>query len=260
MPESAAPNKLHRKRTTDNFGRRNERRQVMLRLVAVWNSLPWSFPVFPDAQFQSGQIAQLTISGNMVCCGVSNGLSPIGVIDDQKVRAFSAAAWDEAVVTPPILNPAVNGSNQLVLPYDIKLELNNPNVLPQSFVSIPVPVALIPRNGVVCIPAGTLLNYDLLGTGTPNAVKTLVRYSYQIPNIIGDDSTWASQRVTVWMTRFIGATDCFATTEQYPVNSNLFVDEWGFFTTRQPYPNSPAVAITIGPPSVIDATLEFLWL
>jgi hypothetical protein len=232
----------------------------MLRLVQIFNAIPFSFPVDPSAQFQPGMCGQLTIIGGQVVATVSNGLSPTFVIDDIKTRSYSQNAWDETVITPPILNPAINGNNNLVLPYDIKLELKNPNVLEQSFISIPVPVALIPRNGVVCIPAGTPLNYDLLGTGTPNAVKTLVRYAYQIPNIIGDDSTWGSQRVTAWLTRFIGATDCFATTEQYPVNSNLFVDELGFFTTRQPYPNSPAVAITLGPPSVIDATLEFLWL
>jgi hypothetical protein len=232
----------------------------MLRLVQVFNSIPFSWPVDYSAQFQPGQVGQLTIIGNQVVGTVSNGLSPLFVIDDIKTRSFSAVSFDETVITPPILNPAINGNNQLVLPYDLKLELKNPNILPQSFISIPIPIALIPRNGVVCVPAGTPLNYDLLGTGTPNAVKTLVRYAYQIPNIIGDDSTVGSQRVTGWVSRFIGATDCFATTEQYPVNSNLFVDEYGFFTTRQPYPNSPAVAITIGPPSVIDSTLEFLWL
>lgn len=230
----------------------------MLRLSQVGNSLPFSYPVDPSAEFEPGHCAQLTVIGNQVMCTVSNGTAPFGIIDDIKTKAFTSVSWDETVIT--VATGVVGPDNNLVTPVDIKLELNNPNVLPQSFISIPVDVQLIPRNGVVVFPAGTPLNYDLLGTGQPNAIKTNVRYAYQIPNIVGDDSTQGSNRVTVWFTRLLGETNMFETNQIYPVNANLFVSEIGLFTTRQPAHNYPAVGIVTGPPSPILGTLGFLWL
>jgi hypothetical protein len=230
----------------------------MLRLVQAGNSLPYTYPVDESAEFEPGMLAQLTVIGNQVMATVSNGSAPIGVIDDIKTKAFTSTSWDETIVQPATGVPGPN--NTLVTPTDIKVELNNPNVLPSSFVSIPVSVQLIPRNGVIIFPAGTPLNYDLLGTGEPNAIKTNVRYTYQIPNIIGDDSTQGSHRVTVWFTRFIGQTDKFETNQVYPLNANLFCSELGLFTTRQPAPNYPAIAIVTGPPTPILGMLEFLLL
>jgi len=230
----------------------------MLRIVQSGNSLPFSWPVDPSAEFEPGMLAQLTVIGNQVMATVSNGSAPIGIIDDIKTKAFTSTSWDETIVAvvPGVLGP--NG--QLITPVDIKIELNNPNVLPASFISIPVDVQLIPRNGVIIFPAGTPLNYDLLGTGEPNAIKTNVRYTYQIPNIIGDDSTQGSNRVTVWFQRMLFQTDKFETNQIYPLNSNLFVSEIGLLTTRQPAPNYPAVAIVTAPPTPILGMLEALWL
>lgn len=229
----------------------------MLRIVQAGNSLPFSWPVDPSAEFQPGQIAQLTVIGNQVLATVSNGSAPIGIIDDIKTRAFTSTSWDETIVAPAT---GVLNNGQLVTPIDIKVELNNPNVLPASFISIPVDVQLVPRNGVIIFPAGTPLNYDLLGTGTPNAIKTNVRYTYQIPNIIGDDSTQGNNRVTVWFQRMIFQTDQFETNQIYPLNANLFVSELGMLTTRQPAPNYPAVALVSAPPSPILGFLEAIWL
>lgn len=230
----------------------------MLRLIQTGNSLPFSWPVDDSAEFQPGQACQLTVIGNQVMATVSNGSAPIGIIDDIKTKAFTANSWDETLVVPATGVPGPN--NTIITPVDIKVELNNPNILPQSFISIPVSVQLIPRNGVVVFPAGTVLNYDLLGTGSPNAIKTNVRYTYQIPNIIGDDSTQGSKRVTVWFQRFLGECDMFETNQVYPLNANLFVSELGLLTTRQPAPNYPAVAIVVSPPTPLLATLGFLWL
>lgn len=230
----------------------------MLRIVQAGNSLPFSWPVDPSAEFEPGMIAQLTVIGNQVMATVSNGSAPIGIIDDIKTKAFTSTSWDETIVQAA--TGVDNGSGQLVTPVDIKVELNNPNILPASFISIPVDVQLIPRNGVVIFPAGTPLNYDLLGTGEPNAIKTNVRYTYQIPNIIGDDSTQGSHRVTVWFQRMLAQTDKFETNQVYPLNGNLFVSEIGLLTTRQPAPNYPAVAIVTAPPTPILGMLEFLWL
>ena len=202
-------------------------------------------------------VAQLTVIGNQVMATVSNGAAPIGIIDDIKTRAFTSTAWDETIVQPVT---GVLSNGQWITPIDVKVELNNPNILPASFISIPVDVQLIPRNGVIIFPAGTPLNYDLLGTGVPNAIKTNVRYTYQIPNIIGDDSTQGNNRVTVWFQRMIAQTDQYETNQVYPLNANLFVSELGLFTTRQPAPNYPAVALVSAPPSPLLGMLELIWL
>jgi hypothetical protein len=225
--------------------------------VQSGNSLPFSWPCDPSAEFQPGTVAQLTVIGNQVMATVSNGAAPIGIIDDIKTRAFTSTAWDETIVQPAV---GVLSNGQWITPIDIKVELNNPNVLPASFISIPVDVQLIPRNGVVIFPAGTPLNYDLLGTGVPNAIKTNVRYTYQIPNIIGDDSTQGNNRVTVWFQRMIFQTDVYETNQVYPLNANLFVSELGMFTTRQPAPNYPAVALVSAPPSPLLGMLEAIYL
>lgn len=230
----------------------------MLKLVSVGNSLPYSWPVDPSATFQPGSVAQLTVVGNMVMATVSNGTAPIGIIDDIKSNAFSAVSWDETVIVPATGVPGPGGST--VITADIQTTLANPNIDPNSFTSLHVSVELIPRNGVLVFPMGTALNFDLLGTGQFNAIKTLVRYTYQIPNISGDDSTAGSQRVTVWFQRMILQTDQFETSQIYPVNANLFVTEAGLFTTRQQSPNSPSVGLVTAPPSPLLANLELLWL
>lgn len=230
----------------------------MFRIIASGNSLPFTYPVSESAEFEPGMVVQLTLEGNQVVGTVSNGSAPFGIIDDIKTKAFTSVAWDETVVAPAtgIMGP----NNRLITPIDIKIELNNPNVLPGSFISIPVDVQLIPRNGVIVIPAGTELNYDLLGAGSPNAIKTNVRYTYQIPNIVGDDSTQGSHRVTIWFQRMIFETNMFETNQIYPLNANLFVSELGLLTTRQPAPNYPSVGIVLGPPSPILGSLSALWL
>lgn len=228
----------------------------MLRIIQTGNSIPFSFIVDPSAEFEPGQIAQLTTSGNQIVCGVSDGLVPIGIIDDFKTRAFTGSAWNETIIVPA---SGVIVGGKLVSAIDIKADLENPNVISGSFTST-VTVTLNPRNGVITFPAGTELNFDTTGSGTPDAIRTFVSYRYQIPNIIGDDSTAGSGRVTVWFQRFIGETDCFETNQTYPLNCNLFVSETGLLTARQPTEKHPAVAICIAPPSPTFGTLQFLWL
>lgn len=230
----------------------------MLRIIESGNSLPYSWPVDESAEFEPGFIGQLTAIGNQIKCTVSNGTAPIGIIDDTKTKAFTANAWDETIVRPATGVPGPNGT--LITPVEIRVELANPNVMASSFVSDPVEVQLVPRNGVIVFPAGTPLNYDLLGTGQPNAIKTNVRYTYQIPNIIGDDTTAGSKRVTVWFQRVIFQTDKFETNQIYRLNSNLYVSELGILTSRQPAPNYPVVAICTAPPSPLLASIEAIWL
>jgi hypothetical protein len=229
----------------------------MLKIVWKGNSMPTSWPVAPSDNFQPGMIGQLKSLGNNIVCGVSDGTAPLGVIDDIKTNAFSTAAIDEVVISPAM--GVLDGSGQLVTPVDIKQELNNPNIMPYSFVTT-VEVELLARNGVITFPAGTPLNFDASGTGTPNAIRTVVSYTYQVPNIPGDNSTAGSGHITIWLQRFVFQTDQFETNQAYPLNAPLFVSESGLLTTRRPDSNVPGVAIVTGAPNALFSTIEALWL
>ena len=231
----------------------------MLRLIQVGNSLPFSYPVDPNSEFQPGMIAQLNVMGNNVVCGVSDGTVPIGIIDDVKTNSFTAPSVDEIVIAGPIAG-IVGPSGALVTPNDVKIELENPNVMASSFTSDPVDVELIPRNGVIVFMAGTLLNFDADGDGIPDSIRTRVNYTYQVPNVPGDDSTQGSGRVTVWFQRIIFQTDQFETNQRYPVNANLFVSEEGKLTTRQPTPDHPGIAVVTGTPTSVFDSLEAIFL
>lgn len=230
---------------------------MTMKIVQIGNAIPVSYPVDPTAEFEPGMVAQLYLRGNNLVCGVSDGRAPFGIIDDFKTRAFTAPSIDEEVIAPA---PAINQGGQLVTPVDVKWELRNPNVIPSSFITSPVDVALIPRNGMIVFPAGTPLNFDLDGDGTPDSIRTIVSYTYQIPNVSGDDSTMASGKVTVWFQRGIFQTDMYETNQRYPLNSLLFISETGRFTTSQPSDDYPGVAMVTGPPTAAFGTLELLWL
>lgn len=201
-------------------------------------------------------IAELTVIGNQIMATVSNGTAPIGVIDDIKTRAFTNVSWNEVVIVSATGVPGPGGT--LVTPIDIKAELKKPNITASSFNST-VNVVLNPVNGVITFVAGTQLNFDLTGTGTPNAIRTIVNYTYQVPNIPGDDSTQGSGRVTVWFQRMFFQTDQFETNQQYPVRANLYVSEMGLLTTRKPSSLHPAVAMVTAPPSPLNSMIECLW-
>lgn len=227
----------------------------MLRLVQVGNTLPANFICDPSAEFQPGQIAELTVIGNQIMATVSNGTAPIGVIDDIKTRAFTNVSWNEVVIVPAV---GVQSGSALVTPIDIKAELRKPNITASSFNST-VDVVLNPVNGVITFIAGTELNFDLTGTGTPNAIRTIVNYTYQVANIPGDDSTQGSGRVTVWFNRMFFQTDQYETNQQYPVRANLYVSETGYLTTRRPSAIHPAVAMVTAPPTPMQPMIEVLW-
>lgn len=228
----------------------------MLRLVQVGNSLPASFIVHNAAEFQPGQIAELTVDGNQVVATVSGGTAPIGVIDDIKTKSFTAVSWNEEIRVPAVGVPGPGGI--LVSSTDLKAELKNAYIVPSSFLST-VDVQLIPTNGVITFLAGTPLNYDQGGTGTPNAIQTFVNYQYQVPNIPGDDSTQGSGRVTVWFNRMFFQTDQYETNQTYPVRANLYVSEKGLLTTRRPSEIHPAVGMVTAPPTPMNTFLEILW-
>lgn len=228
----------------------------MLRLVQVGNSLPASFLCDPSAEFQPGQIAELTVIGNQVMATISNGTAPLGVIDDIKTKAFTNVSWNEVVIVPAVGVAGPGGT--IVTPIDIKTELKKPNIVPSSFTST-VNVLLNSVNGVITFVAGTELNFDLTGSGTPNAIRTIVNYTYYVANIPGDDSTAGTGRVTVWFQRMFFQTDQYETNQQYPVRANLFVNETGFLTTRKPSKIHPAIAMVTAPPTPMNPMIEVLW-
>ena len=229
----------------------------MLRLTQISNSLPSSWICDPSAEFQPGTVAQLVVMGNQIVCTVSNGTAPLGIIDDIKTRAFTNVSWNEEIRVPAL---GVNGpNNTLVTPVDIKWELKKPNVISKSFSST-VEVLLNPVNGIITFPAGTQLNVDLIGSGIPNGIRTIVNYTYYIANIPGDDSTAGTGRVTVWHDRLFAQTNVFETNMSYPLNAPLYVSEIGVLTTRKPSERHPSIAIVTGPPSSLSAYLDFFWL
>lgn len=228
----------------------------MLRIVQAGSSLPFSFPVDPNSEFQPGMIGQLNAMGNQIVCGVSDGTCPIGIIDDIRTSAFTTAAIDEVLIIPAT---GVSYNGYLVTANEIRAELANPHIVDRSFTS-DVDVALIPRNGVVIIPQGTPLNFQQEGSGVPDAVRVVCSYTYQVPNVPGDDSTLGSGRVTVWFQRIIFATDQYETNVLYPLGANLFVSESGKLTTRQPSANHVSVAIVTAPPNSNVTSLEALWV
>ena len=233
---------------------------MTLRLVQIGNSLPTDYPVDPNAEFQPGMIAQLGVIGNNIVCGVSDGTAPIGILDDIRTRAFSAPSVDEiAIVNVPEAARRVVG-NQIVSTVDMQFALENPNIIPSSFITDSVDVQLIPRNGVIIFPAGTILNFDNDSDGMFDSIRTVVSYTYQVPGIPGDDTTAASGKVTVWFQRMIFQTDQYETNRRYPINQNLFVSERGLLTTQQPTPDHPGVAIVTGTPTGILGSLEAMWL
>ncbi len=229
----------------------------MFRIIQSHNNiLPWSYPVDSAASFESGMIGQLKLNGNQITVGVSDGTAPLGIIDDMKQTAFSSNSIDEVIIASP---PSTTVSGVLVSSIDYSANLENPNITASSFMSNPVDVVLIPRNGVVTFVAGTPLNFDLDGDGVADSIRTVVSYSYQVPNIPGQDTTFASGRVTVWRGTMEVQTDQFETNQRYPLNAPVFVNDSGKMTTRQIAPEYPPIGFVSSPPSSIWGALGVIW-
>jgi len=232
----------------------------MLQLIQVGNAMPVSFPVDPSAEFQSGQIAQLKLVNQDIVCGVSDGRAPFGVLDDVRARAFTQTVVDEVVLIQVREEDRQSSDGYNVYSNrDTSQHLNNANIVGTSFLADYDGLELNATNGILTLPAGSRLNFDS-GSGTYDSVKTIVSYVYQVPDLPGDDTTMGSNRVTIWFQRGIFATDMFEATQRYPLNATLFVNEEGKLTTMQPTPDHPGVAMVVGPPSAMVATLEFMWL
>lgn len=228
----------------------------MLRIVHVGNTTPYSLICDPSASFQPGMICQLCVIGNQIMGTVSNGTAPYGIIDDIKTRAFTNVSWNEVIIVPAT---GVLSSGKLVTPIDLKAELEHANIQDGSFTSS-VAVTLNKNNGVITFISGTELNFDLTGSGSPNAIRAVVNYTYYVPNIPGDDSTLGSGRMTVWYQKMLFQTDQYETNQSYPLNANLYVNEVGLLTSRQPSPSHASIAILTAPPNALMPFIEVMWL
>lgn len=223
------------------------------------NDQPYQGIVDPSAEFEAGQIAEQKALGSQIVIGVSGGLRPCGIIDDVKTSAFSSNSIDEIHIEY-VASPALDNENDLATPNDIVVYLDNPHILPKSFICTPIDVALRPKNGCVTIPAGTKLNNDMSGTGTPDSIYFRVSYLYRIPNMPGANTTAGSNRVTFWYSRIIAQTDQFDTNAYYPLTCPLFVNAEGRLTSHRLTEKHPAVAVCWAPPGINNNLLEFMWL
>lgn len=229
----------------------------MLRVVQSGTGRPISFPVDPNTTFQPGMIAQVRVIGNDVVMGVSDGVAPFGIIDDVKDTAFTRPSIDEVVIIEAtVVN--VDGYGTFTLGADASQTLQNANIVETSFTSDVTGILLNSTNGVVIARAGQELNYTTADSTTPNAIRVIVRYSYAVPNMAGEDTTLGSGRLTLWFTRGIFQTDQFEMTPFAP-NANLYVSPNGKLTTEQTLPNQPVVGMVIVPPAAHNTVLEFLW-
>ncbi len=226
----------------------------MLRIIHTNNALPFSVIVDPNATFQGGMIAQLKLYGNQVVAGVSDGRAPFGIIDDVKSTIFSTNVIDE--VKTVLVPSATQTGGRYFSTYDVMVTLDNAAIFPNSFVSS-IPCVLNAVNGVITFPSGTELNYSSTTSGIPDSIRAVVRYSYQIPYVVGEDSTAGSGRVTIWTTNVIVATDQYDSTAQYAVNAILFSGLDGKVTTQQIDETYPAVGMVTAPPTAGFGWLEF---
>jgi hypothetical protein len=231
----------------------------MLKIIQSGNALPFSYPVDITSIFQPGQIGQLKLIGQDIVVGLSDGTAPLGLIDDTRSNAFTQSVVDEVIIIAGV-DITTDGYGNFFTGSDAKQELNNAGLLQNSFVSDYEGLELNIVNGILTLPEDSQLNFDADGDGLEDSVKTIVSYVYQVPNLPGDDTTMGSNRMTVWFQRGIFATDQFDTTQRYPLNATLFVNEEGKLTTRQATPDHPGVAMVTGPPSALVGTLEFMWL
>jgi len=230
----------------------------LLKVIHTGNALPMSLSVDPTAEFEAGIFAQLKLIGNDIVAGVSDGTAPLGIIDDVRTTAFTAAQVDEIVLVDAGVSGTDDNGN-LVNLADVTQILEFPSIIEDSFTST-VSVVLNSVNGVITIPAGAELNYDSDDDGINDSFKVVVNYIYRVATKPGDDSTIGSGRVTVHYQRGIYAVDQFDTTQIYPLNANLYVGLDGKLTSKQATENHPGIAYVTGPPSATNGTLEFMLL
>lgn len=219
------------------------------------NSLVWSAPVDPSATFEAGQVAGLVEINGELFVTVSDGVSipPVGVIDDNKTRAFTGTVLDEVQLVPAPVT--INSSGQLVSTLDVMGSFDETNIIDSSFASN-LDIVLNPKKGVFTIPAGTPVNYDD-GQGFVG-FEIIASYRFKIVDFPGDDTTDGSGQISIHFNRGIFTTNIFDTLATYQPGSPLFVTRDGMLTSQET--GSPMVAIALQPSSSVSNELMFMWL
>jgi len=230
----------------------------MLKVLQAGTGRPISYPVDPNVTFQPGMIAQMRAIGSDAVMGVSDGRAPFGIIDDIKDTAFMRPVIDEILVIEPTSLTTDGYGDYYAAVYSTGL-LKKAHIVESSFTSSVGSIELNNSiNGVVGIKVGTKMNFKTPGSSTYNAFRTMVSYSYYVPNVPGEDSTLGSGRVTIWFTRGVFQTDQFELVP-YAINSNLYVSSSGKLTSEQSLPNQPSVGMVLVQPTAHHSLLEFLW-
>ncbi len=228
----------------------------MFRIKSPNRPAAYSMPLDPSVEIMPGMVAQLTVIGNTVMATVSDGTAPFAIIDEIRTKSFSAVSWNEVIIQPV---SGVLSGGKFISTVDVMCPLAHPNIISNSFTST-VKGVLNPNNGIITFLAGTELNFDLTGTGTPDSIKAVVNYTYNIPNMPGEDSTMGSGKVTLYYDRFIFETATFETNCSYVVNASIYCSENGLLTSRRPSIYHPAIGMVTSPPSPIgNSMLECIW-
>lgn len=230
----------------------------MLRTIQIGTGRPISYVCDPNATFQPGMIAQMRSIGNDVVAGVSNGISPMGIIDDIKDHAFIRPEIDQTIVIVPS-QTYTDGYGGYYASTRAITNLKHARIVESSFTSRTAGIELTNvENGLVSIRPGTKLNYKTPGSTVFNAFRTLGSYSYYVNNVPGEDSTMGSGRMTIWLTRGVFQTDQYELVP-YAINSNLFVSASGKLTAVAKLDTQPAVGMVLVPPTAANNFLEFIW-
>lgn len=212
----------------------------------------WSASLDPSAVFQAGTIAGLIeINGELFVTVATEGVPPIGIIDDNKISAFVGTVVDELQVVPAAFQEV---SGVLKSTVNVMGALDETNILESTFTSN-LDVILNPKKGTFIIPAGTPLNYD---DGTTLGFEVISSYRYSIVDFPGDDSTDGSGKVSIHFNRGIFITDVFDVLSVYSPGAPLYVNSDGVLTSQET--TSPVVAIALQPASSINNELLFMWL
>jgi len=219
------------------------------------NTLVWSAPVDPSATFESGMIAGLVEVAGELFVTVSDGVNipPIGVIDDNKIRAFSGTVIDEVTLVPA--TTTVDPDGRLISTVEVMGALDETNIVDSSFGSN-LDLVLNPKKGVFTIPSGSLVNYDD-GEGFIG-FQVISSYRFKIVDFPGDDTVDGSGMISIHFNRGIFTTNMFDTLAVYEPGAPLFVNNEGLLTSQET--GSPNVAIALQPSSSISNELMFMWL
>lgn len=236
----------------------------MFNVLNPGRSVPIQRNLDPNAEFSAGMLGQLKFVGNSIVLGISDGIAPLGIIDDTREVAYLRPVIDEIVTYTP--HPDwVDWTNPTIpkLKYAVQAHLQHANIAEYTYASNKPDIMLIPTNGDIIFPAGMALDVIMNPAGTEfDSVSAIVRYSYYVPNMPGLDTTAGSSKVTIWVNPagLIGATDQYESNVPYPLNCALYCSPKGRFTSEQTSANQPSIAMCLVPPTASNAALEFVWL